>query len=252
MGIVRLFWSVLIGGLLPISIALAEDDCKEITTSMQVNQCAEIARKAADVKLNASYKKLMARFESQQRHDPERGKVFMTMARDSQRAWIKLRDTDCPLEATDIEPGVAASIVVINNCIARMSLERAAYLDGIVPDEFGISCPSTDFNAFLASFAESSAVQRAFIQRPLQFLAMVDAEPEPRLEKRALEDKQIKYPLMPDRVHREAERLALSVKEQSGDRATAILNKPDTDYLVEYRFVLGKCWMLSEVSDFAI
>ncbi|MFJ7796788.1 lysozyme inhibitor LprI family protein [Pseudomonas sp. NPDC096950] len=252
MEIVRVFWSVLIIGLLPISIASAKDDCEESTVSAQVPQCAEIMRKAADVKLNTSYRKLMARFESQQRVNPEQGKVFMGMARDSQRAWIKLRDTNCPLEATDIEPGVAASIAVINTCIARMSLERAAYLDGIVPDESGVSCPSTDFNLFLNSFAESSAVQRTFIQRPLQFLVTVDAEPEPRMEKRTLEDKQIKYPLMPDRAHREADGLTLSVKEQSGAKATAILNKPDTDYLVEYRFVLGKCWMLSEVSDFAI
>ncbi|RON51121.1 lysozyme inhibitor LprI family protein [Pseudomonas frederiksbergensis] len=238
-------------GLLPMA-AQAEDACKEVTLGVSVYRCSESERKAADAQLNVSYKKLIARFESQHRINPEQGKVFMTMARDSQRAWLKLRDTNCPLEATDIEPGVEASLTTINFCVARMSQERAAYLDGIVPDEFGVSCPSTDFNVFLASFAENSAVQRAFIQRPLQFLATVDAEPEPRLEKRALEDKQIKYPLMPDRAHREAEGLTLSIKERSGDTATAILNKPDTDYLVEYRFVLGKCWMLSEVSDFAI
>lgn len=130
------YWLLIIG-LLPISIASAEEDCKAITTSMQVDQCAKVARKAADVKLNASYKKLMARFESQQKRDPEQGKVFMAMARDSQRAWIKLRDTNCPLEATDIEPGVAAHITMINTCIARMSLERSAYLDGVVTDGSG-------------------------------------------------------------------------------------------------------------------
>ncbi|TVT86353.1 hypothetical protein [Pseudomonas sp. H3(2019)] len=115
-----------------------------------------------------------------------------------------------------------------------------------------VACPSTDFNAFLTSFSESPAVQKAFTQRPLQFVATVDAEPEPRQEKRALGGEQIKFPLLPDRAYREAEGLALSVKELSGDHATAILNKPDTDYLVEYRFVRGQCWMLSEVSDFAI
>lgn len=130
------YWLLIIG-LLPVFIASAEDDCKEITSSMQVNQCAEIARNAADLKLNASYKKLMVRFESQQKRDPEQGKVFMAMARDSQRAWIKLRDTNCPLEATDIEPGVAAHVVTTNTCITRMSLERAAYLDGVVADGSG-------------------------------------------------------------------------------------------------------------------
>lgn len=245
-------FAVLIVGVLIAATCQAENPCKEVTQGVSVYRCSESTRIAADAQLNVSYKNLMTRFESQQRTSPEQGKVFMAMARDSQRAWLKLRDTNCPLEATDIEPGVEASLTTINFCIARMSNERAAYLDGIVPDEFGVSCPSTDFDVFLGSFAESSAVQSAFIQRPLQFLATVDTEPEPRLEKRALEDKQIKYPLMPDRVHREAEGLVLSVKELGGKSATVILNKPDTDYLVEYRFVLGKCWMLSEVSDFAI
>ncbi|WP_426233833.1 lysozyme inhibitor LprI family protein [Pseudomonas sp. TWP3-2] len=121
-------------GLLSASIALAEDNCKVITVSWQYDQCVEADRKSADAKLNASYKKLMTRFESQWKPEPEQAKAYMAMARDSQRAWIKLRDTTCPLEATDIEPGAAAHTTVTNNCIARMSLERVAYLDAIAPD----------------------------------------------------------------------------------------------------------------------
>jgi uncharacterized protein YecT (DUF1311 family) len=124
-------------GCLFASCAMAEDDCKEITVSAQVDQCVEAARKEADKQLNASYKKLLGRFEVQQRRDPEQGKALVAMARESQRAWIKLRDTTCPLEATEIEPGVAAHVTTINNCMARMSLERAAYLDTIVADEPG-------------------------------------------------------------------------------------------------------------------
>ncbi len=124
-------------GCLFASCAMAEDDCKEITVSAQVDRCVEAARKEADTQLNASYKKLLGRFEAQQRRDPEQGKVLVAMARESQRAWIKLRDTTCPLEATEIEPGVAAHVTTINNCMARLSLERAAYLDTIVADEPG-------------------------------------------------------------------------------------------------------------------
>ena len=120
--------------MLCASIAHAEDDCKIITLSWQVDQCIEADRKAADAKLNASYKKLMARFESQQKRDPDQGKAFMAIARESQRAWIKLRDTTCPLEATEIDPDAVMHSTSINSCIARMSLERAAYLDGIVAD----------------------------------------------------------------------------------------------------------------------
>ncbi|MEI4519120.1 lysozyme inhibitor LprI family protein [Pseudomonas sp. CCNWLW23] len=124
-------------GCLFASFAMAEDDCKEITVSAQVDRCVEAARKEADTQLNASYKKLLGRFEAQQRRDPEQGKALVAMARESQLAWIKLRDTTCPLEATEIEPGVAAHVTTISNCMARISLERAAYLDTIVADEPG-------------------------------------------------------------------------------------------------------------------
>src|SRR5471030_637036 len=128
---------VLFIGCLSASNAFSEEECKVITASAQVDKCAEIARKTADVKLNTSFKKLLARFESQQKADPEQGKVFTAMAKDAQRAWIKLRDTSCPLEATNIEPGAAEHVTTINNCIARMSQERSAYLDGIVTDGSG-------------------------------------------------------------------------------------------------------------------
>jgi uncharacterized protein YecT (DUF1311 family) len=124
-------------GCLFASFAIADDNCKEISVSSQVDRCVEAVRKEADSQLNASYQKLLARFESQQRTDPEQGKALVAMARESQRAWIKLRDTTCPLEAAEIEPGMAAHVTTINNCVARMSLERAAYLDTIVADEPG-------------------------------------------------------------------------------------------------------------------
>lgn len=118
----------------PLNEVVAQDACKEISASQRLDLCAEIARKAADSKLNASYKNLMARFESQYQVEPEQGKAFMAMTKDSQRAWIKLRDTNCPLEAIEIEPGVAAHVTTVNSCITRMSLERSAYLDKTLPE----------------------------------------------------------------------------------------------------------------------
>jgi len=122
-------------GLLSASAAFAEDTCKVITVSWQYDECVEADRKSADAKLNASYKKLMERFESRWKPEPEQGKAYMAMAKESQRAWIKLRDTTCPLDATDVEPGSQAYTLVLNKCIARMSLERAAFLDAVVPDD---------------------------------------------------------------------------------------------------------------------
>lgn len=115
-----------------------------------------------------------------------------------------------------------------------------------------VACPSNEFSAFLAAFSERADVQKTFVQQPLQLATTVAGDPEPELEKRSVSGDQIKFPLIPDRVKREADGLTLTVKEQQGDNATAILQKPDSDYVIEYRFVRGQCWMLSQVSDFSL
>ncbi|WP_232253749.1 lysozyme inhibitor LprI family protein [Pseudomonas glycinae] len=272
-------------GCLFASFAMADDDCKEISVSSQVDRCVEAVRKEADSQLNASYKKLLARFESQQRTDPEQGKALVAMARESQRAWIKLRNTTCPLEATEIEPGMAAHVTTINNCMARMSLERAAYLDTIVTDEpapqhigelhppvvvpsgdqgnrqkplktdvgkASAACPSPNFSTFLSAFSERAEVQKSFVQQPLKMVTTVAGDPEPEMQKSTLSGDQLKFPIIPDATKREAQGLTLTIKEEQGDHAVAILQKPDTDYVFEYRFVRGQCWQLEEVMDYSL
>ncbi|CAH0147356.1 hypothetical protein ABH908_006204 [Pseudomonas frederiksbergensis] len=114
------------------------------------------------------------------------------------------------------------------------------------------SCPSTDFLTFLSAFSERADVQKAFVQQPLKMLTTVAGDPEPEMEKRSVSGDQIKFPIIPDRVKREADGLTLTVKEERGNNATAILQKPDTDYVFEYQFVRGQCWRLAEVSDFSL
>ena len=121
-------------GLLFASTAFAEDTCKVITVSWQYLECIEAEGKAADAKLNASYKKLMARFASERAEDPAEAEAFMAIAKDSQRAWLKLRDTTCLLEATEVQPGSQAQSLMVSLCKARISLERAGYLDAIASD----------------------------------------------------------------------------------------------------------------------
>ncbi|MHC8398082.1 lysozyme inhibitor LprI family protein [Pseudomonas sp. MDT1-17] len=246
--------------VLPVSTALAQDQCNEITKSQQIDKCSAASKATADSRLNTSYHQLLARLETRYQDNPELGTAYVVKVKESQRAWIKLRDANCHLEAFEIEPGKPAYVTTVNSCITGMSRERSVYLDKVAPDisagsaaqTADVVCPSSDFNTFLASFSESAAIQKVFVQRPLSFLVTVDAEPEPQQEKRSLSDDQIKFPLVPERAKREAEGLMLTVKEQRGDKATAILQKPDTDYVVEYRFERGQCWMLSEVSDFAL
>ena len=116
-------------------------------------------------------------------------------------------------------------------------------------DAANVTCPSTEFSTFLAAFSERIDVQKAFVQQPLQLVTIVTGDPEPEMEKRSVSGDQIKFPIIPDRVKREADGLTLTVKEERGNNATAILQKPDTDYVFEYQFVRGQCWRLAEVSD---
>ena len=72
------------------------------------------------------------------------------------------------------------------------------------------------------------------------------------MEKRSLSGDELKFPIIPDQAKREAQGLTLTVKEARDKKAIAILQKPDTDYVFEYRFVRGQCWRLEEVMDYSL
>lgn len=112
----------------------AHAECITSATSQEVDVCAKAEKNNADARLNDSYKKLIARAQRQYRSDTGLGDEFKAKLKDSQRAWLRWRDTHCTLEAFEIEVGQAAYLTTINNCVAGMSLERAAYLDNVLPD----------------------------------------------------------------------------------------------------------------------
>ncbi|WP_426233677.1 hypothetical protein [Pseudomonas sp. TWP3-2] len=115
-----------------------------------------------------------------------------------------------------------------------------------------VACPSTEFSAFLTAFSERADVQKTFVQQPLQMVTTVAGDPEPEMQKNSLSGDQLKFPIIPDLAKREVQGLTLTVKEERGNKATAILQKPDTDYVFEYRFVRGQCWRLEEVMDYSL
>ncbi|MGY2443192.1 hypothetical protein [Pseudomonas sp. SDO52101_S400] len=119
-------------------------------------------------------------------------------------------------------------------------------------DKAGAACPSPNFSAFLSAFSERADVQKAFVQQPLKMVTTVAGDPEPEMQKSSLSGDQLKFPIIPDAAKRETQGLTLTVKEEQGDHAVAILQKPDTDYVFEYRFVRGQCWRLEEVMDYSL
>ena len=119
-------------------------------------------------------------------------------------------------------------------------------------DTSNVACPSTDFSAFLSAFSERADVQKAFVQQPLKMGTTVAGDPAPEMGKRSVSGDQLKCPVIPDQATREAQGLTLTVKEARDKKAIAILQKPDTDYVFEYRFVRGQCWRLEEVADYSL
>ena len=119
-------------------------------------------------------------------------------------------------------------------------------------DKASVACPSPNFSTFLSDFSERADVQKAFVQQPLKMVTTVAGDPEPEMQKSSLSGDQLKFPIIPDVAKREAQGLTLTIKEEQGDHAVAILQKPDTDYVFEFRFVRGPCWQLEEVMDYSL
>ena len=60
----------------------------------------------------------------------------MAKLKASQLAWLKLRDTNCAVEAFEYDESMPAYEVTVNICVTKMSLERSEYLDNTFPDNY--------------------------------------------------------------------------------------------------------------------
>jgi uncharacterized protein YecT (DUF1311 family) len=70
-------------------------DCNNARSQMEMNACAGAEFDRADARLNATYRRAMARLD-------QNGKAKL---RDPQRAWIKFRDAECSYRASASEGG---------------------------------------------------------------------------------------------------------------------------------------------------
>lgn len=117
------------------------------------------------------------------------------------------------------------------------------------PAATATACPSQDFGAFLAAFADSAQVQRAFTARPLRSESVdANADPEPKPVVAMLDGDALTFPLMPSREKQQADGLVLSQTELNGDKQV-MLAKPDTDYQLSFFFRKGECWTLYRMRD---
>ena len=93
-------------------------DCANAGSTADMMQCADADYKAADKQLNQSYAALKKTL------DADGVKLLL----DSQRAWLKFRDTNCAVAADQMRGGSLAPVINLG-CLADMTSKRAKELD---------------------------------------------------------------------------------------------------------------------------
>jgi uncharacterized protein YecT (DUF1311 family) len=261
---VNRFVFTLLAVLLPVSAAYAQDDCRNVTSSLEMVPCSEAAKKAADAQLNVSYKQLMTRLESDYRTDPALGAEYAAKVKESQRAWLKLRDANCPLEAFEIETGMPAHVFAVNSCIARMSRERSAYLDKIVPalasDKSASTaptsdaCPSEEFAPFLTAFSASSESQRRLTAMTVKSLVLKPVAGKDRStfepSTSGVSGATFNYPLMA--AITPGKTPGVEIEEVDDSHLNVVDKRAGNSNVKIFNFSRQACWVLEGIEDWSI
>lgn len=94
----------------------------EARTQMDMNACAADDLGLADSVLNVVYAQVVAEVDSAQ----------LPLLREAQRAWIRLRDADCALDAAELEGGSIRPMIEMM-CLADETRRRTDYLRRLRP-----------------------------------------------------------------------------------------------------------------------
>lgn len=114
----------------------------------------------------------------------------------------------------------------------------------------GSGCPAADLAGFVAAFADSPALQKAFTA-PVVDTAYVDwnAQPEPAESVEPVLRDLLRFPVMPSRARQRADGLQYREIGSNGDLATIVLEVPGTDLQLRYTFRRDRCWTLVKIVD---
>lgn len=106
----------------------AMSDCSKGNNVQEVNECAEKNKTESELNLNKEYKAAKTRIEQIYKGHDQESSQYRTAFLDTQRNWLKYRDSQCRLEAYAAEQGSDAYVSVMNFCIDRLDKERTAIL----------------------------------------------------------------------------------------------------------------------------
>ncbi|WP_050549265.1 lysozyme inhibitor LprI family protein [Pseudomonas sp. GM79] len=238
-------------------VVFAQDACDKITTSSQGERCSVSSKSAADLQLNISYQQLMVRLEGGNRTDPVVAAGYMAKVKESQRAWIKLRDTDCLLDAFEAEPGSSAYVTAVNNCVASMSRDRSAFLDNIASDNGSGSvigrgsCPSSDFAQFLPAFSANAESQKRLTALAVKILVLKRTSDPGRFEPQITAEtgSSLAFPLM---AAMEGKTEGVEIETVDDTHMNVVDKRAGNSNIKIFNFAKKSCWSLVGIEDWSI
>ncbi len=101
--------------------------CSGAGTQAAMNRCAGDELKAADAKLNKTYRELLASLSP----------AGASRLKEAQRAWIRFRDAECSFQSNGKDGGSIAPMVSAG-CMTRLTQQRTSQLAA------ARSCPEGD------------------------------------------------------------------------------------------------------------
>jgi uncharacterized protein YecT (DUF1311 family) len=124
------------------SFASAQDgepevDCDNAMAQIEMNICAGRDYQAADMELNAVYKKALAAAQEMDVQAKEMGEHYVGAVdalKRAQRAWIGYRDGQCELAGFEARGG-SMEPMLVSGCLADLTRKRTAELKTVYEQE---------------------------------------------------------------------------------------------------------------------
>ncbi len=115
--------------------ALAQSaSCDEVTSTVEMTECAQTAYETADAALNDAYQSAMDVMKSVDADLPKSQRGAADALKNAQRAWIEVRDGTCTAEGYLWAGGTGQGLAILS-CMATETQARAEVLQGFLAVE---------------------------------------------------------------------------------------------------------------------
>ena len=107
-----------------------EPDCKDPQTQTDMNMCSGQAFRAADVAMNRAWEaaaKVMKSLDQNRDQSTDKRPGYFATLLESQRAWLKVRDTQCTAEGYYARGGTMEPLL-FNTCAEGLTEQRTKQL----------------------------------------------------------------------------------------------------------------------------